>query len=108
MDEFNVYEGIMQGLGEAIAYKNGDASNARTRIFSTVTPVQVSMYSPSDVVKLRKGLNMSQKGFASAIGVSHRTVESWEAGRSVPSRIATRMLYLLDADRSLVEKLVIR
>lgn len=108
MAEFNVYEGIMQGLEEAIAFKNGDTSKARVRVLSTVDPVPVSPYKPADVAKLRKTLNMSQKGFASAIGVSPRTVEAWEAGKSIPSGVATRMLYLIDKDHSLVDKLIIR
>ena len=108
MAEFNVYEGIMQGLNEAIEYKNGKNSKARVRILSTVDPVQVPAYSPADVARLRKALSLSQKGLAIAIGVSTRTVESWEAGKSVPSGVAMRMLYLIEVDHSLVEKLVIR
>jgi len=104
----NVYDGIMQGLQEAIEYKNGDTSRARTRIRSTVTPVQVSAYNCADVAKLRKNLALSQKGFAAALGVSPRTVESWETGRSIPGGIAMRILYLIENDNSLVDKLVVR
>jgi DNA-binding transcriptional regulator YiaG len=35
-------------------------------------------------------------------------VEAWEAGKSMPSGVATRMLYLIEADHSLVDKLVVR
>jgi len=108
MTDFNVYEGIMQGLHEAIAFKKGDVSKARTRVLSTVEPVQVSAYKPADIAKLRKNLNMSQRGLAVAIGVSPRTVESWEAGKSTPSGVANRMLYLIEKDYSLVDKLVVR
>ena len=108
MEKFNVYEGIMQGLQEAIEYKTGDTSNARVRIFSTVDPIQLTTYEPDEIAKLRIGLNLSQKGFAMAIGVSPRTVESWEAGRSAPGGVATRMLYIIKEDNSLVDKLVAR
>ena len=108
MAEFNVYEGIMQGLTEAIAFKNGENSKARVRILSTVDPISVEAYKPTDVTKLRKELNMSQKGLAVTIGVSPRTVEAWESGRSVPNGVATRMLYLIQADHSLVDKLAVR
>ena len=108
MSEFNVYEGIMQGLNEAIDYKNGKNSKARVRILSTVDPVPVAEYKPADVAKLRKDINMSQKGLAIMIGVSPRTVESWEAGKSIPSGVATRILYLIESDHSLVDRLVIR
>ena len=99
---------MKQGLEEAHAFAKGDASKARVRIISTVDPVQVSPYNPSEVAKLRKNLNLNQRSFATAIGVSPRTVEAWETGKSMPSGIATRMLYLIEADHNLVEKLIVR
>jgi len=108
MAEYNVYKGIMQGLQEAIDYERGNIK-ARVRIYSTnVSPVQVSEYKPVDVFNIRKTLNLSQKGLAVAIGVSPRTVESWEAGRATPSGVATRMLHLIDSDNSLVDRLITR
>ena len=108
MAEYNVYEGIMQGLHEAIDYKNGKKANTRVRVHSKVDAAKVSSYTPADVARIRKKLNLSQKGFAVAIGVSPRTVESWETGKSAPSGVATRMMHLIDMDNSLVDKLVIR
>ena len=108
MVEFNVYEGIMHGLNEAIEFKNGKNSTARVRILSTIDPIPVDEYKPADVARLRKDLSLSQKGLAVMIGVSPRTVESWEAGKSVPSGVATRMLYLIEADHSLVDRLIVR
>lgn len=106
MAELSVYEGIMQGLSEAIEYKERKNTKARVRVLSTVDPIQIPNYKAADVANLRKDLNMSQKSLAAIIGVSKRTVESWEAGKSVPSGIATRILYLIMADHSLVDKLV--
>jgi putative transcriptional regulator len=108
MAEFNVYKGIMQGLNEAIEFKKGKNSKSHVRILSTVDPIPVAEYKPADVARLRKGLNLSQKGLAVVIGVSPRTVESWEAGKSAPSGVATRILHLIEADNSLVDKLAIR
>jgi len=108
MEELSVYEGITQGLQEAIAFKKGESKNARVRVLTTVEPVNILPYKSVDVVKIRKSLDLSQRGFATAIGVSPRTVESWEAGRSVPSGVATRILYLIETDHSLVDKLVTR
>ena len=108
MAEFNVYEGIMQGLNEAIEFKKGIKTKARVRILSSVNPIPVAEHKPEDITRLRADLNMSQKGLAVMIGVSPRTVESWEAGKSVPSGVATRMLYLIQTDHSLVDRLVTR
>ena len=108
MSEFNVYEGIMQGLNEAIQYRHGKNKEVRVRILSTVEPVPVAEYKPDDVVRLRTDLKMSQRSLATTIGVSPRTVESWEAGKSMPNSVATRMLFLIETDHSLVDRLVIR
>jgi len=108
MAEFNVYEGIMQGLQEAVEYKKGNAVNAKVRVHSKVDPINVSVYTPTDVIKIRMALNLSQKGLAYAIGVSPRTVESWEAGKSSPSGVATRILHLIEADNSLIDRLIER
>ena len=48
---------------------------------------------------------MSQKDFASILGVSTRTVESWEIGRSNPSPTAKNLIYLISQDYKLVAKL---
>lgn len=104
MAEFNVYEGVMQGLQEALAYKNGDRSRCRV----TVREVPVPEYKASDVARTRQELNLSQRGLASVLGVSPRTVEAWEAGKNTPSGAARHLLYLVDNDHSLVERLTVR
>jgi len=108
MAEVNIYEGIMQGLQEAIEFKNGKKSKARVRVLTTVEPVIISVYKPAEIVRVRRSLDLSQRGLAAAIGVSPRTVESWEAGRSSPNGVATRMLYLIETDHGLLDKLVKR
>jgi len=107
-ENIDFFDGLKQGLEEALAYAKGDASKARVRVLSKVDPIYVSPYNPAEVTRLRKNLNLSQRGLATAIGVSPRTVEAWEAGKSMPSGVATRMLYLIEADHSLVDKLVVR
>lgn len=48
---------------------------------------------------------MTQKAFAGILGVSVRTVESWETGKSTPSPTARNLIYLISQDHSLVDKL---
>ena len=107
MAERSVYKGIMQGLQDAVDHKKGDKTKARVRMRTKVTSVPVLIYKPEDVINIRKNLNLSQKGLAIAIGVSPRTVESWEAGKSTPSGAATKILHLINNDNSLLDKLVI-
>lgn len=104
MEEFNVYEGIMEGLKEAVAYKQGDRSRCRV----SVRKIPVPEYKAEDVARARKSLNLSQRALASVLGVSTRTVEAWEAGKNVPSGAARHLLFLLDSDHSLVQRLVVR
>ena len=104
MAEFNVYEGIMEGLQEALAYQQGD----RTRCRVTVREIPIPEYKAADVARTRKELNLSQRGLANLLGVSYRTVEAWESGRNEPSGAARHLLYLVDTDHSLVERLTAR
>ena len=104
MEEFNVYEGIMDGLREAVAYKQGDRSRCKVSVRS----IPVPEYKAEDVARTRQELNLSQRALANVLGVSTRTVEAWEAGRNVPSGAARHLLYLLDGDHSLVQRLIAR
>jgi len=92
------FSGIMSGLEEALAFESGTAKAAtiaRKRNLPTV-----------DSVEVRKRLNMTQKEFARVLGVSSRTVEAWEIGRSTPTPTARNLLYLISKNPSLASELV--
>lgn len=95
--DIDFFSGIMDGLQEALAYTKGKAAAdtfARKRSLPEV-----------DSAELRATLSMTQKAFAEVLGVSHRTVEAWESGKSVPTPTAKKLMYLLQMDPSLVQKL---
>ena len=97
-ENIDFFSGIMSGLEEAMAYESGTAKSAtiaRKRSLPTVNSVDV-----------RKVLNMTQKEFAKVIGVSPRTVEAWEIGRSTPTPTARNLLYLIYQDPTLVSELM--
>ena len=104
MAGFIVYDGIIEGLQEALAYQQGDRKRCRV----TVRELPIPEYKAADVARTRKELNLSQRGLAHVLGVSQRTVEAWEAGKNVPSGVARHLLYLVDTDHSLVERLAAR
>ena len=57
----------------------------------------------SNFVKaLRDKLNMSQNVFASAMGVTERTIIKWEKGKIKGA--ASRLIYLLDKDPLLIKQ----
>ena len=89
------FSGIMEGLEEALAYEKGSAgaaTYARKRSLQKV-----------DVAQTRKELLLTQKAFAAILGVSTRTVEAWEIGKSNPSPTARNLIYLIQKDPSLIE-----
>lgn len=102
--EQKYFDELMESLEEAVAYSKGDKSRCRTVVRENSIPA----YAADDVARTRRELNLSQKGLAAVIGVSPRTVESWEAGINVPSGAARHLLYLIDSDHSLVDRLVTR
>ena len=76
----------MTGLSEAIEDANGKGKKRNKRIV-TVTPVK--QYEAREVQEIRKTTGMSQKAFASYMGVPDKTVEVWEAGTNHPSGAAS-------------------
>src|ERR1041385_4900152 len=50
----------------------------------------------ADVVRVRLKSGLSQAEFATALGVSKRTLEQWEQGRREPSGAARQLLKIAD------------
>ena len=73
----DVYESIVAGLQEAIEDAKSKEKKLPRRV---VTVVPVKEYNASEVKKIRNETGMSQKTFASYLGVSCKTVEAWESG----------------------------
>jgi len=96
----NVYEGIMQGLQEAVDYNEGRIK-ARTR---DVYIDPVPKFKAEEIKKIRTDSGMTQVIFAGFMGVSPKTIESWEAGRNFPSGPASRILSMLKSDPELPAK----
>ena len=81
-----------------------------TRLFIYTTPFRNAWkamgLNDADLVQLEEILlENPQKGFASILGVSSRTVEAWEAGKSNPSPTARNLIFLISQDHSLIHKL---
>ncbi len=85
------YEAIRQGLLEAIAYERGELE-ARVH---QITVSEVSAFTPEEIKTIRKSANMTQALFAACMGVTKKSIEAWEGGRSVPDGAARRTLGLV-------------
>jgi len=95
------FESIKQGLNEAIEYERGNLANVRV---DKVTIAPIHVYDANEVKAIRTQQSMTQRLFAEALGVSVKTIESWEAGTNRPSGSSCRILELLEKDNSLLER----
>jgi putative transcriptional regulator len=89
-----VSKGIMQGLQEMLHHTQGKIELRSRHV--TATPPQ--KFTAEEIREIRNRLNMSQGFFAEVIGVSKKTVESWEYNRGKPSGAAARVLTIADKD----------
>ena len=87
-------ESMMRGLQEMLDHAQGKIK-LKSRYVSATPPRE---YTSDEIRKIRDNLNMSQGFFAEVIGVSKKTVESWEYGRGKPSGAAARMITIADKD----------
>ncbi len=72
---------LKESLNELKAIREGSIKPARVTIMSSIEPAEV-----------RRGLNVSRPQFAALIGVSERTIEGWEQGRTKPTGAARALL----------------
>ncbi|OED44673.1 transcriptional regulator [Endozoicomonas sp. (ex Bugula neritina AB1)] len=82
-----VFDDIMQGLDEAVAFSKGETSSA---VVHEITPM--------DVKSIRNQLAMTQEEFAQAVGVKLPTLRHWERGDRTPNGPARVLLNLLSRE----------
>lgn len=95
----DVFNSIMTGLTEALDDVKSSEKKLKRRVVSVVP---VKKYTADEVKKIRKHTAMSQKIFASYLGVSEKTVEAWEAGINTPSGTASRILNMMEMNENLI------
>jgi putative transcriptional regulator len=90
----SLFDDLKQGLEEAIDYEKGQGS-ARVKTYMIVP---VKEYSATEIRDIRMKAGMTQSVFASYMGVSKKTVEAWEGGRTHPTGPVFRLLDILASD----------
>lgn len=98
------FDDIKGGLNEALEYEKGSIKKARRRI---VNILPVPKYKSNDIKEIRNKINLSQVAFANLLGVSVKSVESWESGKAIPQGSTQRLLDLIKKDYKIVEKIMI-
>jgi putative transcriptional regulator len=92
-----VYESLIEGLNEALAFAQGKETGA------IVHKINV----PSvDVAEIRRLTGLSQSAFAKSIGVAKGTLLNWEHGRRQPTGPAQVLLAMISRRPSLVRELL--
>lgn len=80
------FDKIMDGMGDALAFAEGDAKAGRARTIRVDVP---------DVKAIRESLHMSQARFAETFLLNADTVRQWEQGRRQPDQPARLLLHLI-------------
>jgi len=94
-------EELVEAMQELLDYSKGKIDLRMSRM--PATPVR-KMISPTEIKAVRENLKMSQSVFAIVIGVSKKTVESWESGRYKPDGAARRLITIMEKDPMFPEK----
>lgn len=88
-----LFNDLKQGLEEAIAYEKGTGkANVKTYMI-----LPVKEYDGKQIRDIRMKAGMTQSVFASYMGVSIKTVEAWEGGRTHPTGPVFRLLDMLSS-----------
>ncbi|KUR74143.1 DNA-binding transcriptional regulator [Novosphingobium sp. Fuku2-ISO-50] len=92
-----VYDSLMEGLNEAVAFARGEKTNV------IVHQIEVPTV---DVAAIRASTGLSQGAFARSIGVAKGTLLNWEHGRRHPTGPAQVLLAMIAKKPSLVSELL--
>ncbi len=91
----SLFEDLKKGLNQAIAYEKGKGKAKVKRL--VIMPVK--KYSNDEIKAIRNHAGMTQTTLAQYLGVSKKTVEAWENGRTHPTGPAYRLLEILEQGR---------
>lgn len=83
---------LEESVDQLNEYTQGNTNNVQVITYKLNELPKIDL---ETVKELRKDLEATQKTFSDILGVSKRTVESWEIGRSIPNGSATRLMQLM-------------
>ena len=96
-EAFDFFGSLTQSLEQARDHAKGDLQ-AKAAVRRRSLP-------EVNVAEVRESVHMTQKAFADVLGVSCRTVEAWECGRSNPTPTARKLMNLIREDHSMIQKI---
>ena len=102
----NQFDRMLKGLTQAIEYVQGDEAKGRSKKVELrkLELAPLKDYSKEELKSIRLQNNLTQKNFADCLGVSPKTVESWERGRNKPSGASIRMFQIMEKNIHVLEE----
>jgi len=97
------FEDMMKSLQQAQDFIEGKPGKTRSR---EIIVRELPKYNSQTIKELRTQLQLTQKLFAGLMGVSVRTVESWENGQNTPNGSAARLMEFLKNHPQLKEEVI--
>ena len=101
MPEMSFGEKLIQSAKQAEAHSAG-TRKLRT---SVIEVLPIPTYNPQQIKSIRTRLGLTQSLMGGVVGVSTKTIESWEIGYRRPSSSAMRVLAELDTNPNYIMKI---
>ena len=98
-----VFDDTVASLNELKDHAEGKSTGIIVHRRTSPNVVDVPDFTAQEIKEIRLAANMSQRIFAACIGVSTKSVEAWEGGRSRPDGAARRILGLMKINPSFAE-----
>lgn len=77
-------------------YKAGLMDEQTMREFDVMCLPKIKEFTPTQIARLRKKNKASQAVFAAYMNTTPSTIQKWEQGQKKPSRLALKLLNLID------------
>ena len=87
----SLFDSLKESLNEGIEFAKGDSTKGTVR---NLTFKSLPELSEGEIKSIREETHLSAAAFASVLGVSVKTIEAWESGRSIPNGPSKRLLQM--------------
>ena len=97
-----VYNDITSSLNELLDAAKGKETEI---VIHRRTVKELDTFSPVQIKQIRTSTGLTQKMFAACLGVSVKSIEAWEGGRSHPDGPARRLMGLIRDNPHFIEQM---
>ena len=101
----SLFEDLKKSLNESIEFAQGDPTKGTVRSLSFKALPELSK---TQIKSIREETHLSAAAFANVIGVSAKTIEAWESGRSIPSGPSKRLLQMFKEKPEFTKEFIVR